>query len=167
MINLETDKLRPLSYVIRDRIGKRTSPATLWRWRLKGVNGVRLECVRVGGYRSQSNSVTVGLTVSHFEPPSLVRSRRANVHTPFANQASPATVFPLASDRSSGRSRPSDGRAGSPSAPSPTDGRRRSQTRCRRLSQRLPPGCQSASRPCAPPGMIRDLITSRAIYLLE
>lgn len=49
MINLKTDELRPLNEVIRARIGKRISPATLWRWRLKGVNGVRLECVRVGG----------------------------------------------------------------------------------------------------------------------
>jgi hypothetical protein len=56
MINLETDELRPLSEVIRARIGRRISPATLWRWRLKGVNGVRLECVRVGGYWFTTNA---------------------------------------------------------------------------------------------------------------
>lgn len=50
MINLQTDELRPIHKVIRNRIGKRISPATLWRWRLKGVNGVKLECVRVGGW---------------------------------------------------------------------------------------------------------------------
>lgn len=49
VINLEKDELRPIHQVIRARIGKRVAPATLWRWRLKGVNGVRLECVRVGG----------------------------------------------------------------------------------------------------------------------
>lgn len=49
MIDVATAQLRPVHDVIRERIGKRVSPATLWRWRLKGVNGVRLECVRVGG----------------------------------------------------------------------------------------------------------------------
>lgn len=50
MIDLEKDALRPVQDVIRARIGRRISPPTLWRWRLKGVNGVRLECVRVGGF---------------------------------------------------------------------------------------------------------------------
>jgi hypothetical protein len=48
-IDPEHDDLRPLNEVIKARLGKRISPATLWRWRLKGVNGVRLECLRVGG----------------------------------------------------------------------------------------------------------------------
>ncbi len=43
------DHLRPVGEVIQARLGKRISPATLWRWRLKGVNGVRLQCLRLGG----------------------------------------------------------------------------------------------------------------------
>ena len=45
-----SDQLRPVNEIIKARLGKRISPATLWRWRLKGVNGVKLECIRVGGY---------------------------------------------------------------------------------------------------------------------
>ena len=48
-INLETDDLIPVGTLIKQRLGKRPSPATLWRWRLKGVSGVKLECVLVGG----------------------------------------------------------------------------------------------------------------------
>src|SRR4030095_8336396 len=44
-----SEALRPVNEIIKARLGKRISPATLWRWRLKGVNGVRLECLRVGG----------------------------------------------------------------------------------------------------------------------
>ena len=47
--DLENDELRPVNEIIKARLGKRISPATLWRWRLKGVNGVRLECLRLGG----------------------------------------------------------------------------------------------------------------------
>jgi hypothetical protein len=43
------DHLRPVGEVIQARLGKRISPTTLWRWRLKGVNGVRLQCLRLGG----------------------------------------------------------------------------------------------------------------------
>ena len=48
-IDLEHDELIPVGELVRRRLGKRLSPATLWRWRLKGVGGVRLEAVRVGG----------------------------------------------------------------------------------------------------------------------
>lgn len=30
------------------RLPTRPAPATMWRWRVRGVNGVRLACVRVG-----------------------------------------------------------------------------------------------------------------------
>ena len=49
VINIETDDIRPAQQVIKSRTGKRVSPATLWRWRLKGVGGVKLPMVRVGG----------------------------------------------------------------------------------------------------------------------
>jgi hypothetical protein len=43
------DDLRPIGEVIQARLGKRISAGTLWRWRRKGVNGVRLQCLRLGG----------------------------------------------------------------------------------------------------------------------
>jgi hypothetical protein len=49
-IDPAADQLRPVNDVIKARLGKRISPPTLWRWRLKGVNGVKLECLRVGGH---------------------------------------------------------------------------------------------------------------------
>ena len=48
-INLETDDLVPVGQLIKKRLGKRKSPATIWRWRLSGINGARLECVKAGG----------------------------------------------------------------------------------------------------------------------
>lgn len=49
LIDPVNDDLRPIGEVVKARLGKRISPATLWRWRLKGVNGVRLQCLRLGG----------------------------------------------------------------------------------------------------------------------
>ncbi|MFM9962877.1 MAG: DUF1580 domain-containing protein [Planctomycetaceae bacterium] len=48
-INLETDELIPLAVVATRRLGKRPSPATLWRWLNKGVNGARPSVVKSGG----------------------------------------------------------------------------------------------------------------------
>ena len=48
-INIETDALVPLGELAQQRLGKRPSPATLWRWRLRGVNGARLAVVKSGG----------------------------------------------------------------------------------------------------------------------
>lgn len=50
MIDPVVDQLRPVHAVIKARLGKRISPPTVWRWRLKGVNGAKLECLRVGGH---------------------------------------------------------------------------------------------------------------------
>lgn len=47
-IDLEIDELIPVNEICQARLKRRLSPATLWRWRLKGVNGAKLECVRVG-----------------------------------------------------------------------------------------------------------------------
>ena len=49
LIDIEVDDLRPVNDFVKARFGKRISPATNWRWRLKGVNGAKLECVRFGG----------------------------------------------------------------------------------------------------------------------
>ena len=52
-IDLETDELIPIGAIIRERLGKKVSPATIWRWRLKGVKAggvtIKLEAVRVAG----------------------------------------------------------------------------------------------------------------------
>ena len=59
--------------LIGEMVGKRPSSATVWRWAMKGVRGVRLESLRVGGTlyttrawvleflaASQSSAVKVG-----------------------------------------------------------------------------------------------------------
>ncbi len=45
---LDVDRLLPLTTALAV-LPRRPSPPTLWRWRVRGVNGVRLECVRCGG----------------------------------------------------------------------------------------------------------------------
>ena len=48
MIDLQTEKLVPISQAAALLPG-RPSTATLWRWRLRGVKGRRLESVEIGG----------------------------------------------------------------------------------------------------------------------
>lgn len=48
-INPEVDDLRPVNDFVQARFGKRINPATTWRWRLKGVNGVKLSMMRFSG----------------------------------------------------------------------------------------------------------------------
>ena len=48
LIDPEVDDLRPVNDFVLARFGKRISPATQWRWRLRGVNGAKLSCVRFG-----------------------------------------------------------------------------------------------------------------------
>ena len=49
------EDLVPLSK-IANSLPKRPSPASLWRWHRKGINGVRLETVLVGGRRYTTHS---------------------------------------------------------------------------------------------------------------
>lgn len=49
IIDPEHDDLRPVSEIAKARLGKRPSPAVIWRWRVKGCHGARLECVQVSG----------------------------------------------------------------------------------------------------------------------
>ena len=49
VIDPETDDLRPVGEIVQARLGKSISPATLWRWARKGIGGVRLEVIRMGG----------------------------------------------------------------------------------------------------------------------
>ena len=45
------EKLYPLSEAVELATGCRPHPATTHRWRQRGISGVRLETVRVGGRR--------------------------------------------------------------------------------------------------------------------
>lgn len=47
-IDLENDQLLTMAQACR-LLPRRPSPSTIWRWRVRGVGGVRLKCVRVGG----------------------------------------------------------------------------------------------------------------------
>ena len=47
-IDVLNDELISLSEAAR-RLPNQPSPATFWRWHRRGVNGVRLEIVRIGG----------------------------------------------------------------------------------------------------------------------
>jgi len=51
LIDLEdvADALFPVARLVEQRIGRRISPPTLWRWRTRGIRGVRLECYLIGG----------------------------------------------------------------------------------------------------------------------
>jgi hypothetical protein len=49
MIDLKKETLERLAKACR-RLPNPPSPVTLWRWRTKGVNNVRLECIRCGKY---------------------------------------------------------------------------------------------------------------------
>lgn len=45
------EKLFPLAKAVEKATGQRPHPSTLHRWRLRGIQGVRLETVRLGGRR--------------------------------------------------------------------------------------------------------------------
>ncbi len=45
------EKLLPLAAAVDEATGQRPHPSTLHRWRLRGISGVKLETVRVGGRR--------------------------------------------------------------------------------------------------------------------
>ncbi|MEX1230833.1 MAG: DUF1580 domain-containing protein [Planctomycetaceae bacterium] len=49
LIDLEHDDLRPVTVIAKERTGRRPSPGTVWRWRLKGCRGAKLESVLVNG----------------------------------------------------------------------------------------------------------------------
>ena len=48
---MQNEKLFPIPQAIELATGQRIHPATTHRWRLKGVSGVRLETVKLGGKR--------------------------------------------------------------------------------------------------------------------
>lgn len=48
-IDLETADLVPVTKLVQQRLKRRISPATTWRWRVRGVRGVKLPMVLVFG----------------------------------------------------------------------------------------------------------------------
>lgn len=46
-IDLDRDSLKPVSSICEQRTGKRAAPSKVWRWRIKGVRGVKLEAVLI------------------------------------------------------------------------------------------------------------------------
>ena len=49
LIDLEHDELRPVADICYRKTGKRPAPQCVWRWRVKGCRGVRLECYLIQG----------------------------------------------------------------------------------------------------------------------
>ena len=49
LIDLEKDKLEKVAQIYFRLTGKRLNPQKLWRWRLKGCRGVKLEAVLLEG----------------------------------------------------------------------------------------------------------------------
>src|SRR5436305_10674618 len=49
LIDLENDDLRPVAEIAKERTGKRPPPGTVWRWRLNGCHGEKLEMVLCSG----------------------------------------------------------------------------------------------------------------------
>src|SRR5262249_13090467 len=47
-IDTQIERLIPLAPAARNYVGK-VNPSTLWRWHKRGVRGVKLDVVRVGG----------------------------------------------------------------------------------------------------------------------
>lgn len=54
MIDVSRETIMPLSQAAREVPGKPIHVSTVHRWRMKGVRGVRLECIMRGGIRYTS-----------------------------------------------------------------------------------------------------------------
>jgi hypothetical protein len=53
-IDIDTEELMPLSQCAHTMPGGAVNPATVWRWSLRGLHGVRLPTVLLGGTRHTS-----------------------------------------------------------------------------------------------------------------
>lgn len=49
IIDLQRDTLVPVQTMCVERLGRRVSPQSVWRWIVKGCSGAKLEAVRVSG----------------------------------------------------------------------------------------------------------------------
>jgi hypothetical protein len=49
MVNLDFDDLITMAQASR-LLPTQPSPCTLWRWRTKGINGVKLRCIKSGAH---------------------------------------------------------------------------------------------------------------------
>lgn len=48
LIDLERDELSPVVDLLTERLKKRMSGPTYWRWMNRGVNGTKLQAVKIG-----------------------------------------------------------------------------------------------------------------------
>lgn len=84
-INVETEEILTLNQAARQIPGGAVSLCTMYRWRLKGVHGVKLECLRVGQeWRTSREAILrfiARLNPTTAAPPTpetpVVRSQRA------------------------------------------------------------------------------------------
>jgi hypothetical protein len=60
MISADSEKLYPAREAVERVINKRVHASTIHRWRLNGVQGIRLETVKVGGQRMCTLSAVRG-----------------------------------------------------------------------------------------------------------
>jgi hypothetical protein len=71
MIDANTEDLFPLSKGT-NRVQSRPSAATLWRWALRGIRGIQLETVMIGGRRFTSSQAIARFMTRLSEPQAVV-----------------------------------------------------------------------------------------------
>jgi len=83
----DSHKLVPISQALAMFPGRRPHISTVWRWGQKGVRGVKLEIVRVGGRAYVSlgaidrfvSATSAGVTATGRRPNELPAQRRASI----------------------------------------------------------------------------------------
>jgi len=89
LINPELDELRPVAEITKARTGRRPSPQTIWRWRIKGCHGVRLEAVLFGG--TWCTTPTAFAAFIRGQTEAAMRRSRASVPASPSPEREPAT----------------------------------------------------------------------------
>lgn len=90
LIDVHADRLRPVNEIAQERLGKRLSPATQWRWIQQGNAGGRLEAVYVG-----ATWMTTPEAFGDF----LQRMTAAKLRAPIADDNDPPAERPEATSR--------------------------------------------------------------------
>lgn len=89
-INVENDELIPVGTLLRRKLGRRIPPATQNRWRLHGVAGAKLECVRCGCW------MTTEAAFAEFVRAQTANCTPAPMHDDAPTERSAATTKKLA-----------------------------------------------------------------------
>ena len=76
------------------RFGRRPNVATIWRWAVKGVRGVRLQTISLGRYR-----YTTEVALERFVDQTSSASLETSVSSPASNQATEGQAAPVFTDR--------------------------------------------------------------------